>query len=98
MKKANLALKALVILPMVLAILACNPVENESTSATLLVVESVLGQDFEGNEAAYLESDVLVEDLDEGTSTIHADAAGIVIAMMATKMPTISTPISTMHR
>ena len=77
MKKAKTILKAIFILPMVLAILACNPVENDSTSATLLVIENVLGQDLDGNDANYLESDVLVEDSAEGTSTIHADSAEI---------------------
>jgi hypothetical protein len=79
MKKAKTILKAILILPMVLAILACNPVENDSTSATMLVVENVLGQDLDGNDANFLESDVLVEDETEGTSTIHADSASITV-------------------
>ncbi len=80
MKKATLALKALVILPVVLVLLSCNPVENESTSATLLVVNNVTGTDMEGTAANYLESDVLFEDLDAGTSTIYADAAEISLS------------------
>jgi hypothetical protein len=79
MKKATLAMKAMVILPMVLAILACNPVENETNSHTILVIESVLGVDAEGNNANYLESDVLFEDEEEGTATIFADPATILV-------------------
>lgn len=77
--KAKVILKALVILPMVLAVLACNPVENDSTSGSQLVIVNLQGQDFEGNEANYLESDVLFEDPQDGTSTIHADKAAVTV-------------------
>jgi hypothetical protein len=75
MKKIITALKLMAVLPLALALLSCNPIENETDSASMLIVENLLGQDLEGNDANYLESDVLVEDLEAGTATITADPA-----------------------
>jgi hypothetical protein len=49
---------------------ACNPLEDESRSNSILVVESVTGQDFSGADAGFLQSDVLKTD-----NTIVADTA-----------------------
>ena len=49
---------------------ACNPLEDESRSNSILVVESVSGQDFSGADAGFLQSDVLKKD-----NTITADIA-----------------------
>lgn len=49
---------------------ACNPLEDESRSNSILVVESVTGKDFSGSDAGFLQSDVLKKD-----NTITADTA-----------------------
>jgi len=41
---------------------ACNPIENQSQSATLLIVENMLGIDHLGNNVNFLESDVVLDD------------------------------------
>jgi hypothetical protein len=43
-------------------LIACNPIENQSQSATLLVVENMLGTDHLGNNVNFLESDVVSGD------------------------------------
>jgi hypothetical protein len=78
MKKATSILKILVILPLVLTFFTCNPIENETKSASRLVVESLLGTNLEGGEANYLQSDVLYEDPDDpSSSTIYSDSASV---------------------
>jgi hypothetical protein len=41
---------------------SCNPIEDDPKSSSLLIIESILGQDSSGAEANYLQSDVLKED------------------------------------
>jgi hypothetical protein len=78
MKKATSILRILVVLPLILTFFCCNPIENETKSASRLVVESLEGTDIEGSEANYLQSDVLYEDSDDPTSTtIYADSANV---------------------
>jgi hypothetical protein len=48
---------------------SCNPIEDDTKSSSLLIIESILGQDAEGAEANYLQSDVLKED------SVFADVA-----------------------
>jgi hypothetical protein len=48
---------------------SCNPIEDDSKSSSMLIIESILGQDAEGTEANYLQSDVLKE------NTVFADVA-----------------------
>jgi hypothetical protein len=48
---------------------SCNPIEDDTKSSSMLVIESILGQDAEGTDANYLQSDVLKED------TVFADVA-----------------------
>jgi len=75
MKKLTIAIKLLAVIPLAFALVACNPIENDTTSASLLIVNSLMGEDMEGNLANYLESDVLFEDTNEGITTIYADPA-----------------------
>jgi hypothetical protein len=49
---------------------ACNPLENDSRSNSILVVESIQGKDMSGTEADFLQSDVIKND-----NTIAADTA-----------------------
>jgi hypothetical protein len=75
MKKITFAIKFLAVIPLAFALVACNPIENETTSASMLIIDNLMGEDMEGNLANYLESDVLFEDPDEGITTIYADPA-----------------------
>ena len=49
---------------------ACNPLENDSKSNSILVVESVIGKDMSGNDSDFAQSDVLKSD-----GSIAADTA-----------------------
>ena len=60
---------------LVLAFVACNPVENKTKSASLLVVENLLGIDLDGNEVNFLQSDVIIQDPDTGAVAWRGDAA-----------------------
>ena len=68
-------LKILGLAALVLLAWACNPVEDDSKSPSMIVVEAVRGADVEGNEADYLQSDVIVVDATTQATSIHADAA-----------------------
>jgi hypothetical protein len=59
----------------VLAVAACNPIENSTTSASLLTVVSITGLDLSGKDANFTQSDVLHTDSTTGTSTITDDVA-----------------------
>lgn len=74
MKTAKLALKTLAILPAFLLLLSCNPLEDESQSASLLIVLSLTGTDIDGNEVNFLQSDVL-----SSKGTVRADIAKAVL-------------------
>jgi len=75
MKKAKYALKILAVFPVILLLLSCNPIENESDSASILIIKSLTGTDLEGNEVNYLQSDVLFLDPTTSVETITADEA-----------------------
>ena len=79
MKKTTYALKILFILPFIFFLISCNPIENDTKSASMLIVQEITGQDMDGNTSNFLESDVLFEDTQAGTTTIHADAAKATI-------------------
>jgi hypothetical protein len=69
-KKKIPAFLILAVLPSLLMLTACNPLENDSQSSTLLVVESMMGTDASGTAASFLQSDVVTS-----TGIIYADAA-----------------------
>ena len=75
MKKIKVTLKMAALLPLVLLLLSCNPIENDSTSASVIYLESLMGVDLADNVANFIQSDVLYEDSNTGTSTIIADIA-----------------------
>ncbi|MCX6575880.1 MAG: hypothetical protein NTV82_05740 [Candidatus Aminicenantes bacterium] len=49
---------------------ACNPLENDSRSNSILVVENITGKDMSGTDAGFLQSDVVKKD-----NSIAADTA-----------------------
>ncbi|MBN1223992.1 MAG: hypothetical protein JXB23_12165 [Candidatus Aminicenantes bacterium] len=75
MKNVKFILKILVVLPVLITFFSCNPIENDSTSPSLLIVQEILGMDAEGNEANFLQSDVIVQDPDNPEdSSIKSDS------------------------
>ena len=75
MKTAGLILKISLGLAAAFLLLSCNAIENKSQSASLLVVENLLGTNLDGDEVNYLQSDVLIQDSSTGAETITADSA-----------------------
>jgi hypothetical protein len=71
MKKTKIILMLAAVIAVAFALTACNPIENETRSASMLIVENLFGSDLEGNDSNFLESDVLYQD--EKTTTIYAD-------------------------
>lgn len=72
MKNKKLALSLTVLLPGLLLLYSCNAVENKTESASMLIVENVLGQDSAGKAANYLQSDVR-----KTSGTVTADIATV---------------------
>lgn len=75
MKKKSLILKAVFLSGLWLLLISCNPLENDSLSNSILILNNLLGQDLEGNSASYLQSDVLEVDQQTGASYVTADTA-----------------------
>jgi hypothetical protein len=66
---------AAVLLAASFLLISCNPVENESQSASLLIVESLTGMDILGTEGFFLQSDVLIVDPATGAASVRSDSA-----------------------
>jgi hypothetical protein len=80
MKKAQHFLKTVVILTAIFSLFTCNPIEKDTKSASMLVVESLTGTDIDGNERNFLQSDVVIVDIATGQATVFADAAKAVLS------------------
>lgn len=61
------------LLPALLMLSGCNPLEKDSKSTSFIIVESILGTDTEGQEVNFLQSDVAEQA--SGGSTVTADLA-----------------------
>jgi len=74
MKKS---LRIAVILSAFLALYSCNPIEDDSRSASMLLVDNVLGTDAEGKSGNFLQSDVVLSSgsirSDSATATLRAE-------------------------
>lgn len=75
MKKKRQILLLGLVLAAGLALTACNPIEDQSQSASLLTVLTVQGVDSTGNQTDFLSSDVVKVDTTTGLSTVVADNA-----------------------
>jgi hypothetical protein len=53
-----------------LVLYSCNPIEDDSKSSSLLLVDDILGQDAQGNSGNFLQSDVLLT-----SGSVRADTA-----------------------
>jgi len=69
------ALRAAAALALLFGAVACNPVENESQSASRLILDSLTGIDVLGNAANFLNSDVVLMDTDTGSLSWRSDIA-----------------------
>lgn len=69
------ALRAAAALALLVGAVACNPVENESQSASRLILDGITGIDIEGNAANFLNSDVVLMDAGAGSLSWRADVA-----------------------
>jgi len=75
MKMIRPIITILAILSLSFYFTSCNPIEDETQSATMLIVNNITGYDIEGNEANFLQSDVLKVDETTGNTYVTADKA-----------------------
>jgi hypothetical protein len=75
MKNTTKTLSIVVIVSAILLFTSCNPIENNSKSASMLTVENIQGTDISGQAASYLQSDVL-----KSNSTVTADTAAATLS------------------
>jgi hypothetical protein len=77
MKNMKKVLGIAVILSAFLVLVSCNPVEDESRSASLLIIENIMGTDINGTSANFLQSDVQKSNgsikADSVTATLRAE-------------------------
>jgi hypothetical protein len=76
MKKIKTLLTILTILPFILLSISCNPLSDDTESASMLIVENIMGTDMDDNEVDFLQSDVIFQDPEKpDDDTIYADSA-----------------------
>jgi hypothetical protein len=75
MKKKRQILLLGLVLAAGFGLTACNPIEDQSQSASLLTVLTVQGVDSTGNQSDFLNSDVVKVDTTTGLTTVFADSA-----------------------
>lgn len=76
MKTLKTLFKILAVLPVIFLYIACNPLSDDTRSASMLIVENLTGNDLEGNLANFLQSDVIYQDPENPeSSTVYADPA-----------------------
>ena len=75
-QKSATILLILAVLPAVLMLSSCNPLEDDSKSSSFIIVESVTGTDLSGNTSSFLQSDVILTNsivvADVATATLRA--------------------------
>jgi hypothetical protein len=69
MKNMKKVLGIAIILSAFLVLVSCNPVDNDSRSASLLLIDDIVGADADGGVANFLQSDVLL-----GNGSVRADS------------------------
>jgi len=81
MEKTKNSLKILAILSAIFLLFSCNPLENETESDSLLIVENLTGLDIDGNTVNYLQSDVQKIDETTGLAYYTADPASATLSV-----------------
>jgi hypothetical protein len=72
--------RAALLLLAALAVSACNPIVNDSTSNTMLIIESLTGLDLDGLASGFCKSDVLYVDPSTGATSIVADIGTAILS------------------
>lgn len=75
MKRTKNALKIIALLPCIFFLLSCNPLEDDSTSSSLLLILNITGTTIEGDDVSFQQSDVVIEGAvyaDTATATLQA--------------------------
>ena len=75
MNTTKKALRIAVLLSAFLVLVSCNPVEDDSESASMLLVDNLLGRDTAGKAGNFLQSDVITKGsifADTATATLRA--------------------------
>jgi len=70
MNNIKKTLRLALLLAAFLVLYSCNPVEDDSQSSSMLIVDSLLGEDAQGSSGNFLQSDVVLS-----SGTIRADTA-----------------------
>ena len=70
----------MVVIPAIFLLFSCNPIEDDSRSDSVLLVVSITGTDLEDNDVNYLQSDVVMIDIDTGNATVAADDAKVMFS------------------
>ncbi len=70
----------MVVIPAIFFLFSCNPIEDDSRSDSVLFVVSITGTDLEDNDVNYLQSDVVMIDIDTGNATVAADDAKVMFS------------------
>lgn len=77
MKNTKKALSITAIVSAILLLYSCNPIEDDSRSPSMLIIESIQGYDRDAKAASYLDSDVLkfnnTVTADVGSATVRAE-------------------------
>jgi hypothetical protein len=77
MNNMKKALRIAIILSAFLVLYSCNPIEDDSRSANMLLVDNILGTDAEGKSGNFLQSDVVLLSgsvrADSATATLRAE-------------------------
>ena len=77
MNNMKKAVRIALILSAFVVLYSCNPVEDDSRSASMLLVDNMLGTDINGNNKNFLQSDVLMSSgsvrADTATATLRAE-------------------------
>ena len=79
MKKTTPTLKVLAVAAAFLALAGCNSISRTTQSSSIIVIQSMTGTTFGGEEAAYLQSDVLGSD---GLVRVDNATANIVVRLV----------------
>lgn len=77
MKKSKPVILSGMVIVAILALMACNPIENDTQSASLLTVLSIQGVDSTGSAADFLQSDVV--NMSTGSAVVTPDVATATI-------------------
>jgi len=81
MKKTTYIIKLTIIFSVAILFFSCNPIENDTRSASLLYVEEITGTDIEENEVNYVQSDVAVESGGSGQVSVVADLVSATLGV-----------------